>query len=586
MNPVLEEVENILADLFNECGAPADSALLSLRPCNDKKYGDYQSNGAMSAAKTAGKNPRAIAELIAATWESRHAATASVTVAGPGFINFAFTDATLLRALEHRTRGQFVGRPHKIKTVIMDYGSPNVAKSMHVGHIRSTILGDCLARVMRLLGHTVITDNHIGDWGTQFGKLIIGFRRVGSAGDLESNPIAEMERCYKWGNEACERDSQLMEQARAELKKLQDGLEENLALWKKFRDLSQSAFDLIYRRLNVKFDHVLGESFYNPMLQEVVDDLVRLGVARESQGAVAVFSEETLPVKEDPFRVLGKDGATEDRPFLIQKSDGAALYGTTDLATIRYRMDHFKPDAIWYITDLRQKLHFEQLFATAERWGYREVELTHIGFGAILGADKRPLKTREGDPIKLDVLLDESVTRALAIVRDRRSDLTLEEKQAIAEVLGISSVKYADLSQNRHLDYVFDWNKMLAFDGNTAPYVLNAHVRIRSIFRKSGDDPNRTYTLAAPAHPKERDLMLKLLEWEDIVEQVAAEQRPHYLCFYLFSLAGLFHSFFEECPVLKAEPSERERRMALCKLTADTLQKGCELLGIPALEHM
>jgi len=585
MNPALEQIEQQLGTLFREAGVEPAAETLCRRPCNDKKHGDYQSNAAMSCAKASGKNPRALAEQVAAAWNARHPSAAAASVAGPGFINLALTDDTLLRALEPRLAGQFAAKTQNPKKILIDFSSPNVAKAMHVGHIRSTILGDCLARVLRFLGHQVITDNHLGDWGTQFGKLIVGFRRFGSAGNLETDPIAEMERCYKLGNDACENDPALMELARTELKKLQDGHEDNLNLWRKFRSLSQSAFDKIYGRLNVKFDHVLGESFYNPMLQTIVDDLVAKGVARESQGAIAVFSDGQTTVKEDPFRVPGKDGNVEDRPFLIQKSDGAALYGTTDLATIRYRIQEFAPDEIWYVTDLRQKLHFEQLFATAKRWGV-STRLVHIGFGAILGADKRPLKTREGDPVKLEALLDESVTRALAIVRDRRSDLTFAEKETIAEVLGISSVKYADLSQNRHLDYVFDWNKLLAFDGNTAPYALNAYVRIRSIFRKSGDDTDRVYHLSAPAHPKERDLLLKLLEWEDVIDLVAGEQRPHHLCFYMFSLAGLFHSFFEECPVLKAEPSDRERRLALCQITASTLQKGCELLGIPALEHM
>jgi arginyl-tRNA synthetase len=591
MSHLIREISARLAALYAEQNLELLPDETSLRPCGDAKHGDYQNNACMALGKRMKRNPAELAQSVAALWNSRHRDMAEVSVAGPGFLNFRIEDPLLAKALGGAVQGMAVSPVEKPETVVLDFSSPNVAKSMHVGHIRSTLLGDCLARVLRYLGHRVITDNHIGDWGTQFGKLIVGYRTYGSSEKLEADPIGEMERLYKLAHEASNQDPAVQEAARMELKKLQDGDPENLALWEKFRALSQSAFDRLYSRLGVTFDHVLGESFYNEMLQPVVEELLAAGVARTSEGAVAVFSDGSIPPKEDPFLATNPDKEKReaqplvDAPFLIRKTDGAALYATTDLATLKYRRDTFHPDAVWYVTDLRQSLHFRQLFATARRWGM-DLDLVHIGFGAILGPDKRPLKTREGDPVKLDALLDEAVTRATQLIKDRRADLDEKTKDNIAEVLGIASVKYADLAQNRHLDYVFDWNKMLAFDGNTAPYVLNAYVRIQSIFRRSEEAPDAAYTLGVPTHPKERNILIQLLRWQSTVEQVAQEQRPHYLCFYLFELAGLFHQFFEECPVLKAEPALRQHRLAICRATANTLRKGCELLGIPTLEVM
>ncbi len=568
MNPVIRELEAALKGALAATGASAPEGGPELRPCADPRHGDYQTNAAMVMAKAARRKPVEIAAAARDGWGSP--SLAGVAIAGPGFLNFRLTDESLVRGLSGRMAGRLIEPVEKPKTILVDFSAPNVAKSMHVGHIRSTVLGDCLQRAARYVGHRVISDNHLGDWGTQFGKMIVGLRRFGSGERLVSDPIGEMERLYKTAHEASQADPEVQEAARLELKRLQDGDPENLAIWRRFRELSQSAFDGIYRRLGVHFDETLGESFYNPMLRGVVEDLVAKGVARESEGAICVFFEE---------------GALKDKPFLIRKSDGAALYSTTDLATVKYRVETFHPDEIWYVVDMRQSLHFEQLFATVRRWGLA-VEMRHVGFGSILGADKRPLKTREGDPVKLDALLEEAVVRARAIVDERREDLGEAERGRIAEALGIGAVKYADLVQNRHLDYVFEWDRLLSFDGNTAPYLLNAYVRIRSIFRKSGDPEDAAYALGPPSHPAERDLMLRLLQWEDVVAQVVAEQRPHHLCFYLFGLAGCFHSFFEECPVLKAEAALRSHRLALCRATEVTLRAGCELLGLRTLERM
>ncbi|HPA16460.1 MAG TPA: arginine--tRNA ligase [Verrucomicrobiae bacterium] len=568
MNPVIRELETALKRAMAGAGLESVEGRWDFRPCADARHGDYQANPAMVLAKEVGRNPREIANDVANRWGA--GALAGVGVAGPGFLNFKLTEEALVRGLEGRQAGRFIEAVERPKTIVVDFSAPNVAKSMHVGHIRSTVLGDSLQRVARYIGHRVISDNHIGDWGTQFGKLIVGLRRFGSDEALLADPIGEMERLYKLTHEASQSDPEVQEAARQELKKLQDGDPANLALWRRLRELSQSAFERIYARLGVHFDESLGESFYNPMLRGVVEELVARGVARESEGAICVFFDEA---------------GLKDKPFLIRKSDGAALYSTTDLATVKHRVEAFRPDEIWYVVDMRQSLHFQQLFATVRHWGLG-VEMRHVGFGSILGADKRPLKTREGDPVKLDALLDEAVVRARAIVDERRGDLGEEERRDIAEALGIGSVKYADLVQNRHLDYVFEWDRLLSFDGNTAPYVLNAYVRIRSIFRKSGDPEDAEYRLGPPSHPRERDLMMRLLQWEDVVAQVASEQRPHHLCFYLFGLAGCFHAFFEDCPVLKADAVLRSHRLALCRATAGTLRAGCELLGLKTVERM
>ncbi|MBX7157985.1 MAG: arginine--tRNA ligase [Verrucomicrobiae bacterium] len=567
MSSFLEELSLCLQEILQTSDVALPENFNYWQPCADARFGDYQSNAAMTLSKQAGKNPRELATQIAEAWNAKHERMGQLSVAGGGFINLRLNNDFIVQTFQSYSSAP---RVKNKQTLVIDFSAPNVAKAMHVGHIRSTILGDCLARVMRFLGHRVITDNHIGDWGTQFGKLIIGFRKYGSYEKLEQNPIAEMERLYKLAHEASQKDEKILEEARFELKKLQEGDEENLALWEKFRALSHTAFDRIYERLDVRFDHILGESFYNPQLKMVVEDLVARGVAKESEGAICVFFDEPN---------------LKDKPFLIQKSDGAALYATTDIATLFYRVKEFHPDAVWYVTDSRQTLHFQQLFATACRCKV-SVGLVHVTFGTILGADKKPLKTREGDPVKLEALLDEAVARALEIVKERRPDLSEKERQNIAEILGIGSVKYADLVQNRHLDYVFDWKKLLAFDGNTAPYVLNAYVRTQSIIRKANEMEVQEGALQDALHPKERELVLLLLQWHAVLEEVALEQRPHHLCFYLYRLASLFHSFFEECPVLKAESAIRAHRLTLCRRVAETLKQGCELLGIRTLERM
>ena len=454
---------------------------------------------------------------------------------------------------------------------------------MHVGHIRSTILGDSLARTLRLLGHRVITDNHIGDWGTQFGMLLLGWKQHLNPEALQADPIGEMERLYKMVSAASEADEPVREAARQELVKLQSGDEENLKIWHEMIALSQKLFDTIYGRLGVKFDQVLGESFYNPRLKPLVEDLLAKGIARESDGAMAIFFEEVPQLKA--------------HPALIRKSDGGFNYTTTDLATLAYRIETWQPNEIIYVTDGRQQLHFQQLFAAFRKWQFAnselrtpnsELKLAHVWFGSILGEDGKPFKTRSGGTVKLADLLDEAEERAFKIVSEKNPDLPEAQRREIARVIGLGAVKYADLLPNRQSDYVFSWDKMLALQGNTAPYLQYAYARIRSIFRKMGETSNiehRTSNIELAA-TEEIALAKHLLNFGLTLEAVAEEYRPNFLCNYLYELAGKFTSFYENCPVLKADDATRTSRLALCDLTARVLKQGLAVLGIETVEQM
>ena len=466
---------------------------------------------------------------------------------------------------------------------------------MHVGHIRSTGIGDALQRIFRVMGHRVISDNHIGDWGTQFGMLLLGWKTLLDRAALDRDPIAEMDRIYKIISPQCAADKPeyhpaTHQAAMRELVKLQSGDPENLAIWQEMIRLSEKQFDQIYGRLGVKFDHTLGESFYNPQLGHIVADLIARGIARESEGAVAVFSDGSLPPKEDPF-LVNRDGEWVPDPALIRKSDGGFNYMTTDLATLDYRIKTWSPREIIYIVDDRQSMHFKKLFLTFARWqpeAAKSAKAVHVGFGKIMGEDGKPFKTRSGDTVKLDELLDEAEERALKIVSEKSPELLESQRQEIARVVGISAVKYADLLPNRQSDYVFSWDKMLALQGNTAPYLLYAYVRIQSIFRKnvgqaSSLSPSSSLNLSAP---EEITLAKQLLNFGLTLEAAADEYRPNFLCNYLYELAGKFSSFFENCPVLKSEGATRESRLILCDLTAKVLKQGLNALGIETLEQM
>ena len=580
----------------------ADASIVLVRPCPDPKFGDYQSNALMSLAKARKMNPRQLATDVLNKLDVADVCE-KVEIAGAGFLNFRLKSSVLTGALQAAARGEhlFFDKTGSPRTAVIDFSSPNVAKPMHVGHIRSTILGDSLARTLRLLGHRAITDNHIGDWGTQFGKLLVGWKKHLDPAALKTDPIAEMERLYKLVNSASEADETILEAARQELVKLQGGDAENLRIWHEMIALSQHQFDTIYARLGVKFDHALGESFYNPRLKPLVDELVARGIARESEGALAIFFDDLPQLKE--------------QPALIRKSDGGFNYATTDLATLAYRLETWQPDEIIYVTDGRQQLHFQQVFAAFRRWQERRApsrhaanspslaetvlgvpKLAHVWFGSILGEDGKPFKTRSGETVKLADLLDEAEERAFKIVSEKNPDLPEAQRREIARVVGLGAVKYADLLPNRQSDYVFSWDKMLALQGNTAPYLQYAYARIKSIFRKLGETSNSDKSRVNIQHStsniqlaKEEEIALArhLLNFGLSLEAVAEEYRPNFLCNYLYELAGKFTSFYENCPVLKAEDAAtRDSRLALCDLTARVLKQGLDVLGIEVVEQM
>ena len=542
----------------------------------------------MSLAKARKMNPRQLATDTLAKLDVSEVCE-KVEIAGAGFLNFRLKPAQLTQTLEAAARGEhlFFDQAAQPKTVVIDFSSPNVAKPMHVGHIRSTGIGDALQRTLRLLGHRVISDNHIGDWGTQFGKLLLGWKQILDRAALERDTIAELERLYKVINAECDANAARLEEAKAELVKLQAGDAENVSIWKEMIVLSQKQFDTIYARLGVKFDQALGESFYNPWLSEVVADLLKRGIARESEGAVGVFSDGSFTPKEDPF-LVNRDGEWIADPALVRKSDGGFNYTTTDLATIDYRLKTWSPQEIIYVVDDRQSGHFKKLFLIFGRWKpdtAKTTKLVHVGFGKIMGDDGKPFKTRSGDTVKLGDLLDEAEERAYKIVSEKSAELSEAQRKEIARVIGLGAVKYADLLPNRQSDYIFSWDKMLALQGNTAPYLVYAYARIKSIFRKAeGRIQNAEIKLAAP---EELALAKHLLNFGLTLEAVAEELRPNYLCNYLFELAGKFTSFYENCPVLKADDAAmRDSRLALCDLTARVLKQGLETLGIKTVEQM
>ncbi|HXI69508.1 MAG TPA: arginine--tRNA ligase [Verrucomicrobiae bacterium] len=589
-----KQIESKLQAAVHAVLPEADVSAVLVRPC-DPKFGDYQSNALMSLAKARKLNPRQLATDTVARLDVSDVCE-KVEIAGAGFLNFRLKNSVLVQTLEAAARGEhlFFVQAATPKTVVIDFSSPNVAKPMHVGHIRSTGIGDALQRTLRLLGHRVISDNHIGDWGTQFGKLLLGWKQILNRETLDRDPIGEMERLYKVINAECDANPARLEEARAELVKLQAGDAENISIWKEMIRLSQIQFDTIYSRLNVKFDHALGESFYNPWLGEVVDDLLKRGIARESEGAVGVFSDPAgagLPPKEDPF-LVNRDGEWIPDPALVRKSDGGFNYTTTDLATVDYRLKTWSPQEIVYVVDDRQSGHFKKLFLIVARWkpdAAKGTKLVHVGFGKILGDDGKPFKTRSGDTVKLGDLLDEAVERAFKTVSEKSAELPEAQRKEIARVVGLGAVKYADLLPNRQSDYVFSWDKMLALQGNTAPYLLYAYARVRSIFRKAAETFNiqhstpNIHLVAA----EEITLANHLLNFGLTLEAVAEEYRPNFLCNYLFELAGKFTGFYENCPVLKAEDAAtRDSRLALCELTARVLKQGLETLGIETVEQM
>ena len=549
-----------------------ESFAAQIDQAQNRQFGDYQSNAAMILAKQLKRNPREIATTVVEAFDSGDFCE-TPSIAGPGFINFRLTTSTLqnrLKRLLDDPDQLGVARVDQPQKIVVDFSAPNVAKPMHVGHIRSTIIGDSLVRIGRFLGNQVIADNHIGDRGTQFGMILWGWKKLLNKAALEVDPIPELLRIYREVNAKTKEDESLLEECKNELVKLQSGDEENLEIWKKTIEFSKQGLQKIYDRLDVKFDTWLGESFYNDQLSPLVDELLEAGIAEESDGAICVFFPE--------------EGKLADKPALIRKSDGGFLYATTDLATIDHRITEIKADALWYVVGAPQQLHFDQIFEISKR--RRQVaELRFIPFGSILGQDRKMLRTRSGETVQLANVLDEAVERAYKIVAEKNPDFPEKEKKEIAEVIGIGSVKYAELSQFRMTDYIFDWDNMLALKGNTAPYLINAYVRTRAIFRKLGRnfEAGGAIELTADA---EKDLVLKLAQFSETVPAVIADFRPNTLATYLYELATTYHKFWEACPVLKAEGAIRETRLALCELTSQVLRKGLDLLGIRTTEKM
>ncbi len=652
---ILSELKERFAVPLAELAEEPETCLDLVRQSQDPRFGDYQANFAMPLGKKLGRPPRDVADDVVAQLDLSDFCE-SAEVAGAGFINVRLKNAWIAERLQAAVADGRLGVPEVAtpRTYVVDYSAPNVAKPMHVGHIRSTVIGEALCRTLRFLGHRVTSDNHLGDWGTQFGMILYGWRHFRDEDAYRDSPVEELARLYrlvrrlmdyhdglarepKLQERLAQHASALEDQRRqagpspdkktkktlrraeaevdnlrgeidelaAKLKKVEDdtalaslaarhaevqravlaetarlhaGDEENLRLWREFLPYCLDEIQRIYDRLGVVFDHTLGESFYNDRLGDVVKELLDAGIARESDGAVCVFLQG------------------QDVPMLVRKQDGAFLYATTDLATIEYRMKQWKPDAILYVVDHRQSMHFEHLFATARLLGYRDVELQHVSFGTVLGDDGRPFRTRSGEVVGLEGLLDEAVRRAGAIVGandDAKPDgpeLSPSERRRIAQRVGIAALKYADLSQNRTSDYVFSYDKMLAMNGNTATYMQYAYARVRSIFARGGVDVKKLRSGGAEIFlnsPAERALGLAILQFPEALDLAMLDYRPNQLTNYLFELAGRYSTFFEQCPVLKAPTDAlRQSRLLLCDLTARVIRKGLELLGIEVVEKM
>ena len=537
----------------------------------DLRFGDYQSNAAMVLAKRLRTNPRELAAKLIEVMELGDLAVADI--AGPGFINFRVTHSAWSKRMSALLGDDRLGVAwvSPAQTIVVDFSAPNVAKPMHVGHIRSTIIGDSLSRIARFLGHEVITDNHIGDWGTQFGMIIHGWKTVLNESDLEADPVAELLRVYRTVNALCGEDDAVRETCKQELVKLQGGDAENLQIWEKCVDLSKQGLQGIYDRLDVGFDYWYGESFYNDRLAPLVDEMLESGVARESEGAVCVFFDG--------------DAKLDDKPSIVRKADGGFLYATTDLATIDFRVQQWHADQIWYVVGAPQQLHFQQIFEATRKRG-QNPSMHHIAFGSILGEDRKLMKTRSGDNVQLVDVLDEAVERADRVIGEKNPDMDPAERAEVASIVGIGSVKFAELSQHRMTDYVFSWDRMLALQGDTAPYLQYSYVRVRSIFRKLDGQMNIDPSALSIEADAEVHLARMLVRFGETVPILLDDFRPNLLANYLLELAKAFHSFFEACPVLKSDGDTQNTRLALCELTSQVLEKGLGLLGIEVPERM
>ncbi len=561
-------------------GLPEDTNP-ALTPSTRANFGHYQINGAMGAAKKMKKNPREIAQNIVDNLELDGIAE-KIELAGPGFINIHLAPAWLSSSLTELTAADKLGitATGDGKKLVIDYSAPNLAKEMHVGHLRSTIIGDAVARVLEFRGYDVIRQNHMGDWGTQFGMLLAHLNDKLDANEIAETALSDLEAFYREAKKRFDDEDGFADRAREYVVKLQGGDESCMTLWRQFIEISIQHSEEIYEALNVtlKRDDIMGESAYNPELAPTVAELKEKGIVVEDQGALVSFIDELADKNGDPS------------VFIIQKSGGGYLYSTTDLAAAKYRSFKLGANRIIIFTDARQSLHFRQVEITARKAGLLRDETTyeHCPFGTMMGEDGKPFKTRTGGTVKLVELLNEAVDRAEKLMAERDSDLSDDEKKVLARKIGIGAVKYADLSKTRTNDYVFNWDTMLTFEGATAPYLQYAYTRIKSIFRKAGVDATAINYSIAIEHEKEVALALKTLQFEDALDAVSSDATPHVLCTYLYDLASLFMSFYESCPILKddVEPAVKESRLMLAAIVAKTLAQGLDLLGIDVMEKM
>ncbi|HGN1704981.1 TPA: arginine--tRNA ligase [Providencia rettgeri] len=574
-------IQAILSDKISAAmlaaGAPEGSDAL-VRQSAKAQFGDYQANGVMGAAKKMGMAPRQLAEQIVNHLDLNGIAT-KVEIAGPGFINIFLEPTWVEKYVEEALASQRLGlAPIKPETIVIDYSAPNVAKQMHVGHLRSTIIGDAAARTQEFIGHKVIRANHVGDWGTQFGMLIAYLEKVQNE-DASDMALADLEEFYREAKKHYDEDEEFAVRARGYVVKLQSGDQYCREMWRKLVDITMQQNQETYRRLNVTLteDDVMGESLYNSMLPGIVADLKAKGLAVESEGATVVFLDEFKNKEGEPMGVI------------VQKKDGGFLYTTTDIACAKYRYETLHADRSLYYIDSRQHQHLMQAWTIVRKAGYipESMALEHHMFGMMLGKDGKPFKTRAGGTVRLSDLLDEAIERAQTLIREKNPDMPEDELRNVANVVGIGAVKYADLSKNRTTDYIFDWDNMLAFEGNTAPYMQYAYTRVASIFKKA----NLTHAdLTLPISlqdPREIALATRLLQFEETILTVARDGTPHVMCAYLYELAGLFSSFYEHCPILSAESEEqRQSRLKLAALTQKTLKTGLDTLGIETVERM
>ena len=579
MQTLVKTLESLIGTALATASGQVDAAA-QVTPAGRPEFGDYQANGVMSLARQLRTNPRELAmktvDLVAA-----NPVISRLEVAGPGFINIHLADGFLATTIAGATRhaDPLIPDCPQPQTIVVDYSSPNLAKEMHVGHLRGTIIGDCLVRVLERIGHRVIRQNHVGDWGTQFGMLITQLQDVQKAsGDARiPSALADLESFYRDAKSRFDSDAGFAERARAAVVRLQGGDEAARVLWSLFIEESLGHCEAVYQRLGIRLtrDDLKPESFYNNELAGIVKTLDEKGLLTESDGARCVFLPEFTGKDDQPL------------PVIIQKSDGGYLYATTDLAAVQYRCHTLQAQRVLYVVDARQSLHFQQVFAVARAAGMAvsPCELLHITYGTMMGPDGRPFKTRSGGTVKLVELLDEGTRRAYDLVTSKNPQLDETTRQEIARVVGIGAIKYADLSKNRTSDYIFDWDSMLALDGNTAPYLLYAYTRINSVLKKQDTDEALVESIVI-TQPAERQLAVKLLQFAEVLETVARDYFPSHLCTYLHELAGSFMRFYEACPILKAAPRERATRLALARSTAVVLKEGLALLGLETLDQM